>query len=149
MHDNIPQDPFSGPDEAIAQACIHLQEQDMDISIRAVAARLGISHTTISRNAMRCNQVERCAALQQHARQIAVGNSKKRRNAADLENAKLKMQIAELEAQVQILTASHKAMIFAVGESGGMEAWKKFYDSYQGSMDRLPVPDNVTEIIND
>ncbi len=43
------------------------------------------------------------------------------------------MRIAELEAQVALLTASHLAMIRAVGELGGFSKWAQFYESYRGS----------------
>jgi len=40
------------------------------------------------------------------------------------------MRIAELERQIELLTASHVAMIRAVGELGGFSKWSKFYESY-------------------
>jgi hypothetical protein len=40
------------------------------------------------------------------------------------------IRIAELESQVALLTASHVAMIRAVGELGGFSKWAQFYDSY-------------------
>jgi hypothetical protein len=39
-------------------------------------------------------------------------------------------RIAELEAAVQLLTASHVAMLRAVGELGGFSKWTKFYGDY-------------------
>lgn len=140
-------DPFNGPDEKIGAACAELQAKDNDITIRAVASKLAISHTTISRNPLRRSQVERCAALQKQARHIAQANAKKHRNIRDLETASLKARIAELEEQVQMLTASHKAMIMAVGELGGIQAWKRFYQDFQGALDKLPAPDNVSDLM--
>lgn len=40
-------------------------------------------------------------------------------------------RIAELERKVQILTASHVAMIRAVGEMGGFKRWAAFFDKFQ------------------
>lgn len=45
-----------------------------------------------------------------------------------LQLAEKDKQIADLERKVQILTASHIAMIRAVGELGGMETWLKFFE---------------------
>ncbi len=47
------------------------------------------------------------------------------------------MRIAELESQVALLTASHVAMIRAVGELGGFSKWAQFYESYRSSREQL------------
>ncbi|PSD10177.1 hypothetical protein C7E19_22140 [Stenotrophomonas maltophilia] len=47
------------------------------------------------------------------------------------------VRIAELESQVALLTASHVAMIRAVGELGGFTKWAQFYESYRGATDQL------------
>ena len=47
------------------------------------------------------------------------------------------VRIDELESQVALLTASHVAMIRAVGELGGFSKWAQFYESYSGSRDQL------------
>lgn len=39
-------------------------------------------------------------------------------------------RIADLERQVALLTASHKAIILAVGELGGLRAWQRFFPHY-------------------
>ncbi|MFM0016536.1 hypothetical protein PQR46_38845 [Paraburkholderia sediminicola] len=47
------------------------------------------------------------------------------------------IRIAELEATVQLLTASHLAMLRAVGELGGFSKWAKFYEQYRDARDKL------------
>lgn len=47
------------------------------------------------------------------------------------------MRIATLTQQVEILTASHVAMIRAVGELGGFSKWAKFFQDYQPIRDTL------------
>jgi len=47
------------------------------------------------------------------------------------------IRIAELEATVQLLTASHIAMLRVVGELGGFSKWAKFYEQYRDARDRL------------
>ncbi|ABB08578.1 hypothetical protein [Burkholderia lata] len=47
------------------------------------------------------------------------------------------IRIAELEATVQLLTASHLAMLRAVGELGGFSKWAKFYEAYRDARDKL------------
>lgn len=46
-------------------------------------------------------------------------------------------RIAELEATVQLLTASHVAMLRTVGELGGFSKWTKFYEDYSAVRDSL------------
>ncbi|MCP1290409.1 hypothetical protein NK214_09440 [Chromobacterium sp. S0633] len=43
------------------------------------------------------------------------------------------MRIAELEQQVALLTASHVAMIRAIGELGGFSKWAQFFANYRES----------------
>lgn len=47
------------------------------------------------------------------------------------------VRIAELKSQMALLTASHVAMIRAVGELGGFRKWAQFYESYSGPREQL------------
>ncbi len=47
------------------------------------------------------------------------------------------MRIVELESQVALLTASHVAMLRAVGELGGFEKWASFFKYYQEARHKL------------
>ncbi|OXC80738.1 hypothetical protein [Caballeronia sordidicola] len=47
------------------------------------------------------------------------------------------IRIAELKATVQLLTASHLAMLRAVGELGGFSKWARFYEEYRDARDKL------------
>ncbi|MFM0704062.1 hypothetical protein [Paraburkholderia sediminicola] len=47
------------------------------------------------------------------------------------------IRIAELEATVQLLTASHLAMLRVVGELGGFSKWARFYEQYREARDKL------------
>ena len=42
-----------------------------------------------------------------------------------------------LTRERDILIASHKAMMLAVGELGGMKAWRKFFEGYQEVVDEM------------
>lgn len=46
-------------------------------------------------------------------------------------------RIRELEQTVDLLLSSHRSMIHAVGEVGGMRAWLKFYEKHQGIQKQL------------
>jgi hypothetical protein len=47
------------------------------------------------------------------------------------------IRIAELESTVELLTASHLAMLRAVGDLGGFSKWAKFYEPYREARDKL------------
>ncbi len=47
------------------------------------------------------------------------------------------IRIAELEATVQLLTASYLAMLRAVGELEGFSKWARFYDEYRDAREEL------------
>lgn len=57
-------------------------------------------------------------------------------------------RIAELEENVQILAASHLAMIRTVGAMGGFSKWAQFYEEYRDVRDKLTrlgaMPENDT-----
>jgi hypothetical protein len=46
-------------------------------------------------------------------------------------------RIAELEAQIALLTASHVAMIRAVGELGGFSKWATFFERFKDTREQL------------
>lgn len=121
--------------KADAEMCQILEEllaADIDISARAVARK----HSSIkaassitrhdSRRALLTQYQERQRAFRQWLLRLP---KRSRANiAADM--ALKDNRIKELEKQVELLTASHLALIRTVGELGGFSKWTKFYDNY-------------------
>src|SRR5690606_18586252 len=64
--------------------------------------------------------------------------------------ARARLRIQELEAENALLIASHRAMIMAVGELGGMRARRRFFEAHQASLQKLDelgaIPDSVTPL---
>ncbi|MDO9421067.1 MAG: hypothetical protein Q7T66_10420 [Herminiimonas sp.] len=62
--------------------------------------------------------------------------------------AQKEQQIAELEANLRLLTASHVAMLRAVGAMGGFNKWAQFFEKHQEVRTKLvelgAIPNNVT-----
>ncbi len=56
-------------------------------------------------------------------------------------------RVAELEGNMQILIASHVAMLRAVGELGGFSKWAKFYEQYRDVRDNLAAMGAMPEAI--
>lgn len=61
--------------------------------------------------------------------------------------ASLTEENARLQEERELLIASHKAVLLAVGQLGGMAAWRQFYSGWESSIERLhsigAIPDNV------
>lgn len=136
----------STPDSSIAESDAEMRQvlddllaRDEDITARAVA-RL---HPKINAASSITRSVERSRMLAQYQERQAEFRrwrgrpSKLSGVAAAGALADRDVRIAELESQVALLTASHVAMIRAVGELGGFSKWAQFYDSYSGSRDQL------------
>lgn len=112
-----------------------LLARDEDITARAVA-RLHpqiSAASSITRSASRRRLLAQYQQRQAEYRRWRGRPAKLSGVAAASALAERDVRIAELEAQVALLTASHLAMIRAVGELGGFSKWAQFYESYRGS----------------
>lgn len=127
------------PDDAMVAILKQLLAEDADITARAVA-RL---HPSLSAASSITRNPARVALLATYQEQQAnyrrwrprVSRMSKIDQSATL--AAKDARIAELEASVQLLTASHIAMVRAVGELGGFSKWTKFYENYSSVRDQL------------
>jgi hypothetical protein len=63
----------------------------------------------------------------------------KKQSAARLEKALADRdrRIAELEHQVQVLVASHRGLVQAVGELGGLPMWRRAFQGYEPILDEI------------
>jgi len=117
----------------------HLLAEDAPITARAVA-RLHPTlkaASSITRNSARSALVAKFQARQAELRRWKSRTTKQSsgKSAAMLE-AKDR-QVSDLEATVQLLVASHVAMLRAIGELGGFTKWAQFYESYATVRDQL------------
>lgn len=126
-------------DEKIANILEHMLSNEEDIGhravIRAVPELSAVS--SITRDEYRRELVEYYKALQAERKQWAKRAQKTSQDKLTVQLAAKDLRISELEKQVSILTASHKALLLAVGESGGIAAWRRFFDNHQGVLDDL------------
>lgn len=116
-----------------------LLSRDEDITARAVA-RLHPqikAASSITRSKERSRMLAHYQERQAEFRRWRGRPGKLSGDAAASALADRDVRIAELESQVALLTASHVAMIRAVGELGGFSKWAQFYESYRGSRDQL------------
>lgn len=114
--------------------------EDEDITVRAVCRRSNgvFKHATdITRNEARHGMVK-AAITKQEAIRTAVNRSSNK-SRAELEKlvAAKNTEIAQLQADKELLIASHRSMILAVAEMGGFPTWKRFFERYQEVIDKL------------
>lgn len=112
-----------------------LLSRDEDITARAVARlhpRINAA-SSITRSAERSHMLAEYQERQAEFRRWRGRPGKLSGAAAASALADRDVRIAELESQVALLTASHVAMIRAVGELGGFNKWAQFYESYRAS----------------
>ncbi|MBZ9892948.1 hypothetical protein LB545_01235 [Mesorhizobium sp. BR1-1-6] len=117
-------------DDDVASAVTWLIDHDLDVTARAVARRVDVAPSTITRDDDRMKAVEDGIREQARLRAIVARDKSSREELlARLEREK--KTVAKLERQVAILTASHRAMLMAVGEIGGVAAWRKFFAKHE------------------
>ena len=129
----------SDSDPEMRRVLEDLLSRDEDITARAVA-RLHPqikAASSITRSKERSRMLAQYQERQAEFRRWRGRPGKLSGDAAASALADRDARIAELESQVALLTASHVAMIRAVGELGGFTKWAQFYESYSGSRDQL------------
>ena len=113
---------------------------DENITARSVVRRMDgvLKHASdITRNADRRGLLERYQIKQADLRSVMerTGKASKRNTAIEL--AQKDARIEELSRDRDLLVASLRAAILAVGEMGGMGAWLRFYKAHEDALERL------------
>jgi len=106
--------------------------------------------TSITRDEWRSAQLAEWIKRQSHLRKIQEQSDKQSKPKLLSKLEQKEKRIQELEQTVDILLSSHRAMIHAVGEVGGMKAWLKFYEKHQAIQEKLSdmgaIPSSVVSI---
>jgi hypothetical protein len=131
----------------------HLEElleamiaEDETITARAIVRRSGDvfkNATDITRNVDRRTKFETAQRKQETIR-TSIGRSSNKSRAelerlVEVKNA----EIDELQADRQLVIASHRMMILAVAEMGGFSKWKRLFEGYQAAVDKLDSMDAI------
>lgn len=131
-----------------------LLANNIDITAREVARRHPSINaaSSITRIPERRKLLEDYQAQQKTFREWSARSNKSSPARLQEQLAKRDMKIKELEQKVMILTASHVAMIKAVGELGGFPKWAAFFEKYKAVRKQLETmgampKDNVTPIV--
>lgn len=122
-----------------------LLAEDAEITARAVA-RLHPTlkaASSITRNSARSALLAQFQARQAEFRRWRSRTTKQSASDSAATLAALDRQVSDHEAAVQLLTASHVAMLRAVGELGGFAKWAQFYESYAAVRSKLEALDKT------
>lgn len=122
-------------DAEMKQILEDLLSKDEPITARAVARlhpKINAA-STITRHPERSKLLEHYQERQEQYRRWSGRVSKQSKAITSAALADKDLRIAELEKQVALLTASHVAMIRAVGELGGFGKWAQFFTNYRES----------------
>lgn len=115
-------------------------QEDEKITFRRVAERSegAFPHaSSLTRNDVLKGIVNDAIARQADARAVATKYSKSSPARAAAKIAALEAEITELKGKVELLTASHRAAILAIGRIGGMKAWREHFPAYSEAVNRL------------
>lgn len=136
-------------DAKLREAARAMLEAGETVSARALARRGGLgAASSITRDPAR-RAVLTAAVAEQEKRREWVRRSRKESTAQLVKALAARDEtIAILNRRVQLLTASHVALIRAVGEIGGTKAWLRFFAGYETSLAELreigAIPDALS-----
>lgn len=140
--DNPPSSASAAPasyDHEMEEILRTMLETDEDITARGVIRRHSSlsAASSITRNPARSRMMAKYQARQKEFRGWRTRLAKRSRDSAAMGMAEKDIRIDELERHVELLTASHVAMLRAVGELGGYAKWAKFFESYKDIRNEL------------
>lgn len=110
----------------------NILEELLSNDITITAREITRHHPTLKHASTITRSIERRSLLKEYQDKQKyfrkhINNSKKQsQSKLALQLAEKDKKIAELEKKIQILTASHIAMLKAVGEIGGISTWVNF-----------------------
>lgn len=113
---------------------------DIDVTARGVTRRAGspFRHASnITRVAERKRLLDSYRERQAKLRTVMERADKQSKTNLISRIAKLEDGKSTAEAERDVLIASHKAMLLAVGEMGGMAAWRKFFEHWEAAAEDL------------
>lgn len=91
----------------------------------------------ITRQCERKALLNQYQARQSELRALVEKTDKQSRTNLQARVARLTQENEALQAERDLLIASHKAMLLAVGEMGGMAAWRKFFPVWEETRQQL------------
>ena len=123
--------------DAILQRMLN---DNIDISARSVIRETDcpFKHASdVTRQPERKALLDRYKTRQRELRNLMEKTDKQSRTHLQAKVARLTQENDVLKGERDLLVASHKAMLLAVGEMGGMTAWRKFFPVWEETREQL------------
>jgi hypothetical protein len=120
------------------------------ITARAVIASMGgvLKHPSdITRNTSRNELFVEYQKMQRHRQASLTPGGRRSIVSLEVELAKRLVELEQCKSDKNLLIASHRAAILAVGELGGANAWLKFFEGYHQLLSRLSDLDAVPSVV--
>jgi hypothetical protein len=136
-------------DEYLANILDEMLSSASKITARSVSRRLSVAPSTLTRNNERMQLLQQYQQEQRRLQAIVARSDPLSKENLVKKIADRDRKISELNRLVQILTASHKAMLLAVGEIGGTAAWQRFFATYERIRVDLRKLDVVPDLTSD
>lgn len=136
----MPQTDHTDPLSLMEEALEAMLLDDEDITARGLVRRMvGVfKHPTdVTRPKDRRELLEQFRVRQEELRIVIAKADKTSKKKLSARIVRKDEEIEALERQRDLLVASHRAMILAIGELGGMKIWKRFFEAYQAAEDEL------------
>lgn len=119
---------------------IRMLNDNVTITARAIAREPDspFRHASdLTRQPDRKALLERYQLRQVELRSLVEKTDKQSRSNLQVQVARLAQEVESLKSERDLLIASHKAMLLAVGEMGGMSAWRKFFPIWEDTRQKL------------
>ena len=127
-------------DISLREVCKHMLANNTLISARPVAAEVGISASSITRDPIRKIIITDAKRQQTYLSETVKSQAKRSRAKDAAEIANLKSKLEKLEEQNTALITSHKALYNVIREIGSVESWELFFST------ALSVKETLSEI---
>ena len=114
-------------------------EDNETITVRAAVRRMTLvkQPTAVTRDGWRMRQVAAFQAEQERARETSERWGKSSKTNLNVRAEVDQGKLDALRAENAILRAGLVALLRSVGEQGAIKRWRKFFDGYEATFDRL------------
>jgi hypothetical protein len=127
-------------DQRLDEILQRVLNDNIDISARSVIreADSPFKHASdVTRQPKRKALLDRYQTRQLELRDLIEKTDKQSRTHLQAKVARLTQENEVLKGERDLLVASHKAMLLAVGEMGGITAWRKFFPAWEETREQL------------
>lgn len=126
-------------DRSLLATLTEMFNDNETITARAAVRRMsGADHaSTLTRDPWRAAVIEDFKSEQAHLRRMMEKSDKTSKTNLAAALVREKARVVALEEKIALLTASHHALILAVGEMGGIRSWVRFFEGYRSAIDGL------------